>query len=469
MACSTRALRRVGTFSQSWLRGLRQAARCSQAQQKGQFSTTSPSTQKEYAFEMACSNIRYGVGVTAEVGMDCKNLGARNVCVMTDSKLVDLPPVKMALESLDRQGIPYQVYDQCRVEPTDESFKAAIRFAKEGDFDMYLAVGGGSVMDTCKAANLYATNPSADFLDYVNAPIGKGLPVTHTLKPLIAVTTTAGTGSETTGTAVFDLLELKAKTGISQRALRPTLGIVDPLHLISLPERVMAYSGIDVLCHALECYTTMSYTDRDRPSNPQLRPAYQGFNPISDIWAQHALRMTAKYIKRAVYDVGDEEARSAMHLASSYAGIGFGNGGVHLCHGMCYPISSQGKKFTSKDYSQDYALIPHGLSVIITAPAVFEFTAPACPERHIEAAECLGVDVRNVKRGDAGRVLSDRVKEIMDDIGTPNGLTELGFQSQDVPNLVKGTMPQHRVTKLCPRPFQEEDIATLLEKSMRVF
>ncbi|XP_046581505.1 hydroxyacid-oxoacid transhydrogenase, mitochondrial-like isoform X1 [Haliotis rubra] len=469
MGCSTQALRRLGTYSQSWLKGLQQAARNSHVQQHGRLSTASSSTQKEYAFEMGCSNIRYGVGVTAEVGMDCKNLGARSVCVMTDSNLVDLSPVKMTLESLNREGIPYKVYDKCRVEPTDESFKDAIRFAKEGDFDMYLAVGGGSVMDTCKAANLYATNPSADFLDYVNAPIGKGLPVTHTLKPLIAVTTTAGTGSETTATAVFDFLELKAKTGISQRALRPTLGIVDPLHLNTCPERVMAYSGIDVLCHALECYTNLSYTERDRPSNPLLRPAYQGFNPISDIWAQHALRMTTKYMKRAVYDRGDEEARSSMHLASSYAGIGFGNGGVHLCHGMCYPISSQGKKFKSKDYSQDYALIPHGLAVIITAPAVFEFTAPACPDRHIKAAECLGVDVRNVKRGDAGRVLSDKLREIMHDLATPNGLTELGFQSQDVPSLVKGTMPQHRLTKLCPRPFQEEDIATLLEKSMKVF
>lgn len=433
---------------------------------KAQYGTAA--AEKEYAFEMACSNIRYGDGVTREVGLDCKNFGAKNVCVMTDKHLEKLDCVKTVLQSLDDNKINYKLYSNVRVEPTNQSFQAAIDYAKEGNFDLFVCVGGGSVMDTCKAANLYSTNPQAELLDYVNAPIGKGLPVTHTLKPLIAVTTTAGTGSETTGTAVFDYLPLKAKTGISNRAIRPTLGIVDPLHLRTMPERVAAYSGIDVLCHAIESYTALPYTDRSpRPANPNLRPAYQGCNPISDIWCMHALKMTNKYLKRAVYDKGDEEARSAMHLASCYAGVGFGNSGCHLCHGMSYPISGLVKGFKSKDYDDDHPMVPHGLSVIVSAPAVFSFTAPACPERHLQAAEFLGVDVTNKRKEDAGPVLSDRLRQIMQDLEMPDGLTSLGYTSEDIPALVKGTLPQHRVNKLAPRPQTEDDFAMLFENSMK--
>ncbi|XP_004842168.1 hydroxyacid-oxoacid transhydrogenase, mitochondrial isoform X4 [Heterocephalus glaber] len=293
-----------------------------------------PSSGKttDYAFEMAVSNIRYGAGVTNEVGMDLQNMGAKNVCLMTDKNLSQLPPVKIVMDSLVKNGINFQVYDNVRVEPTDTSFMDAIEFAKKGAFDAYVAVGGGSTMDTCKAANLYASSPQSEFLDYVNAPIGKGKPVCSPLKPLIAVPTTSGTGSETTGVAIFDYEHLKVKTGIASRAIKPTLGLVDPLHTLHMPGQVVANSGFDVLCHALESYTALPYHMRSPcPSNPISRPAYQGSNPISDIWSVQALRIVAKYLKRAVRNPDDLEARSNMHLASAFAGIGFGNAGVHLC------------------------------------------------------------------------------------------------------------------------------------------
>ncbi|KAL0599313.1 Hydroxyacid-oxoacid transhydrogenase, mitochondrial [Plecturocebus cupreus] len=420
----------------------------------------------DYAFEMAVSNIRYGPGVTKE---DLKNMGAKNVCLMTDKNLAQLPPVQVAMDSLVKNGIPFTVYDNVRVEPTDASFMEAIEFAQKGAFDAYVAVGGGSTMDTCKAANLYTSSPHSDFLDYVSAPIGKGKPVSVPLKPLIAVPTTAGTGSETTGVAIFDYEHLKVKTGIASRAIKPTLGLIDPLHTLHMPVRVVANSGFDVLCHALESYTALPYHLRSPcPSNPITRPAYQGSNPISDIWALHALRIVAKYLKRAVRNPDDLEARSHMHLASAFAGIGFGNAGVHLCHGMSYPISGLVKTYKAKDYNVDHPLVPHGLSVVLTAPAVFTFTAQMFPERHLETAEILGADTRTAGIQDAGPVLADTLRKFLFDLDVDDGLAAVGYSKADIPALVKGTLPQERVTKLAPRPQSEEDLAALFEASMKL-
>ncbi|KAM9308895.1 hydroxyacid-oxoacid transhydrogenase, mitochondrial [Gastrophryne carolinensis] len=424
----------------------------------------------DYAFEMAMSTIRYGEGVTKEVGMDLQNMGASNVCVMTDKNLVKLPPVQSVLNSLTRSNIKFHLYDKVRVEPTDKSFKEAIQFARNESFDAYVAVGGGSVMDTCKAANLYDSSPEADFLDYVNAPIGKGKPITVNLKPLIAIPTTSGTGSETTGIAIFDYEALKAKTGIASRAIKPTLGLIDPEHTLHMPERVVANSGFDVLCHSLESYTALPYNMRGPcPTNPINRPAYQGSNPISDVWAIHALRIVSKYLKRAVKNPEDREARFSMHLASSFAGIGFGNAGVHLCHGMSYPIAGLVKKYKAKDYNVDHPIVPHGLSVVLTSPAVFSFTATMCPERHLEAAEILGADIRTAKLKDAGLILADTLRKFLFDLNVDDGLAAVGYSVADIPDLVKGTLPQERVTKLSPRSHTEEDLSRLFEDSMKLY
>ncbi|XP_065897839.1 hydroxyacid-oxoacid transhydrogenase, mitochondrial-like [Dysidea avara] len=424
----------------------------------------------DYAFEMASSNIRYGPGVTQEVGMDMVNLGLGKVAVFTDKNLAKLPPMLDVIASLEKHNVKYEVYSNVSIEPSDISFKDAIKFATDGRFDGILAVGGGSVMDTAKAANLYMCCPGNDFLDFVNAPIGRGLPITSTLKPLICIPTTAGTGSETTGVAIFDYKPLKAKTGIAGRSLRPLLGIVDPHHMQYMPQNVAIFSGFDVLCHALESYTAIPYNERTpRPENPKDRPAYQGSNPISDIWSKQALRIIAKYFKRSVFDAEDFEARSAMHLASVYAGIGFGNAGVHLCHGLSYPISGLVKSYHAKDYNPQKPLVPHGLSVVITAPAVFMFTASCCPDRHIEAAELLGADVTNVNRDDAGRVLADILRKYMNELMIPNGIEAFGYQREDVPALVEGTLPQQRVLKIAPQPPASEDIYKLLENSLKVY
>ena len=191
---------------------------------------------------------------------------------------------------------------------------------------------------------MYTTYP-ADLLEYVNAPIGRGKPVPGPLQPLFAIPTTSGTGSETTGVTIFDLSAIHAKTGIAHRQLKPVLGLIDPENTRTMPAAVVASTGLDVLSHAVESYTAIHYRERPKPERPLLRPAYQGSNPLSDIWSLEALRMVNAYLIRAFRDENDLEARGMMHLAAGMAGVGFGNAGVHLPHGMSYPVSSNARAF----------------------------------------------------------------------------------------------------------------------------
>ncbi len=424
-------------------------------------------TQFETAFTMDTSSIKYGPGVTREIGYDMARYAVKRVMVVTDPNLSDSQMVETVCNALRTVGIDAVLYDQVRVEPTDASFKQAIAFAGDGNFDGYVAVGGGSVMDTAKAANLYATYPTDDFLDYVNPPIGKGKPVPGTLKPLIAVPTTAGTGSETTGVAIFDLVEMHAKTGIAHRALRPVMGIIDPHNTATLSPMAAACTGLDVLSHAVESLTALAFNSRPAPESPNYRPAYQGANPISDIWSAKAIEIIGKYQLRAINDPDDIEARGQMLLAASFAGIGFGNAGVHLPHGMSYPVSGMVREYRPEGYHLEWPIIPHGMSVILNAPAVFRWTAEANPKRHLWAAELLGADVRDASDEDAGDILAGAIIKIMKETGMPNGLSAVGFTEDDIEALAEGTLPQHRVTKLSPRSADKDDLMQLFRDAMQ--
>jgi hydroxyacid-oxoacid transhydrogenase len=426
--------------------------------------------------------LHHGLGATREAGFDLKELGARRVLVVTDPQLASSEPVAVTLESLRRHGIDAVLYAESRVEPTDGSLQDAVRVAADGRFDGFVGVGGGSSLDTAKAANLYSTWP-ADFLAYVNAPIGRGEPVPGPLRPLVGIPTTAGTGSETTGVIIFDYESMHAKTGIAHRFVRPSLGIVDPLNTRSMPRLVAACTGFDVLVHALESYTALPFNHREAPPTPRERPAYQGANPVSDVWAAKAIELAGSHLVRAVEDPEDLEARSVMILCATYAGIGFGNAGLHLPHGMSYPVSGMVKGYVPPGYPPGRPLVPHGMAVVLNAPAAFRFTAPADPARHLEAARLLGEEVRGAAARDAGaepggaarpggrleagELLAAAVVRLMKRIGLPNGLAAVGYTEADVPKLVEGTLPQHRVTRLCPRPFSPEELAEVFRSSLR--
>jgi len=404
------------------------------------------------------------------------NMGYRdNICVVTDKKLVNMKQFRSVADCLSKAGVAFEVFDDVSVEPTDYSLQAAADYCKKKQFKAFIAIGGGSVMDTAKAANAYMCNPEYDFLDFVNAPIGKGMPIPSPLKTLIAVPTTAGTGSETTGVSIFDHLQTGAKTGIRDRALRPTMAIIDPDHTDSCSPELTAFSGLDVLCHALESFTAVPYWQRctGAPSSPLLRPAYQGSNPIAEIWSAYALQQCATYLRRAV-EHNDPVAREQMCLAATAAGVGFGNAGVHLCHAMSYPISSLVRDYrpsSGYEHSSKPAIVPHGLSVILTAPSVFKWTCSADPDRHLRAAALLGANVNNVKPADAGLLLADTIQSLLSHwtAFVPDGLGALGYGSADIERLVKGTLPQKKVIDVAPRQPSVEDFQWMLEDSFKLF
>ncbi|MDP6775578.1 MAG: hydroxyacid-oxoacid transhydrogenase, partial [Candidatus Latescibacteria bacterium] len=235
-----------------------------------------------------------------------------------------------------------------------------------------------------------------------------------------------------------------------------------------MPSVVAASTGLDVLCHALESFTALPYDQRPRPERPILRPAYQGTNPISDIWSLKAIELVAHYLARAARDPDDDEARSNMILASSMAGMGFGNAGVHLPHGMSYPVSGMVRSFRPDGFVTDHPIVPHGMAVVLNAPAVFRFTGRACPDRHLVAAGAMGADLSGVEdlEEGAGDVLADAVVAMMKQLEMPNGLSAIGFTEDDIPALVEGTLPQHRVTKLSPRPAEPDDLKAMFRDAM---
>ena len=414
----------------------------------------------ENAFSVDVASITFGHGVLREAGEHAKALGMSRVALFTDKKLGSLPYVAQVRDSLKAAGLDVVIYDAVKVEPTDQSFLAAAKFAAEGKFDGYVSVGGGSVIDTCKAANLYATWP-ADFLDYVNAPIGAGKLVPGPLKPHIACPTTCGTGSECTGITIFDLLAMQVKTGIASKRLKPSMALIDPATTYTLPKNVVAASGFDVLSHALESYTAKPYTRRAAPGKPSLRPMSQGANPWSDVGCEAALKRLGLYLERAVNDAADHEARDEMMYAATLAGIAFGNSGVHVPHGMAYSVAGLVRDFRPEGYPQHEPMVPHGMSVIVNAPSVFRFTACACPERHIHGASCLGAEVDGASNDDAAEVISKQLIKLMQATAIPNGEGGVGYCEADVPGLTKGAWAQQRLMTNSPREVSQDDLANL--------
>lgn len=417
----------------------------------------------ETVFTLEATPLKFGPGSSREAGWELRRLGVRRAMVVSDPGVVRAGITGRIMERIEAEGIACVLFDRVHVEPTLDSFQEAVAAARDGGFDGFVAIGGGSSIDTAKVANLITTHP-APLMDYVNPPVGGGRKPPSPLKPLLAIPTTAGTGSEATTVAVLDIPDQKIKTGISHRYLRPSQGIVDPELTTSLPPQVTASSGLDVICHAAESYTARPYDARPAPNAPDARPPYQGANPISDIWSAQALRYGGTYLRRAVASGDDLEARGFMMLAASLAGIGFGSAGVHIPHACAYPLASLKHAYRPEGYAVDHPLVPHGFSVIVTAPAAFRFTYPANPERHRHAAEFLAG--RPIPDADEN-TLPDVLIQIMKDVHAPSGIAAIGYDEGDIDSLVEGALKQQRLLPIAPREVDQSALASIFRQSFR--
>ncbi len=420
----------------------------------------------EKVFTYGAPQLKFGRGASAEIGHDLAAMGARRVLVVTDAGVAATGAPARVAEAMGAFGVVAEVYAGVHVEPTDASLEEAIRYAAEnGPWDAFVAVGGGSAIDTAKAVNLMSTNGGA-LIDYVNAPVGGGRAPTEPLRPLVAVPTTTGTGSESTTICVLDVLAQRVKTGISHPRLRPTLAVVDPDLTLSQPAGVTAAAGMDILCHALESYTARPYTAFEHRQAHQRVP-YCGANPIADMWAERAMALLAGSFRTAVLHGDDVAAREQMAMAATFAGMGFGNAGVHIPHANAYPIAGRVRDFRPEGYPQDEPIVPHGMAVSLTAPEAFRFTFDADPDRHLRAARLLdpGVEVA----ADPAQTLPGVLIAIMQDVGIPDGCASVGYTATDIPDLVEGSMKQQRLLATSPRPVTEDDLAGIFERSLRLW
>ncbi len=409
--------------------------------------------------------LKLGFGAADEVGYEAKRLEAKRVLICTDKNLRATGHPDRIQKIIEKEGIGAEIYDDVRVEPTDKSIDKVANDLKGNEFDLYVAVGGGSTIDTTKAVSLLITYP-APVMEYVNKPIGHGKPVPGPLKPLLVLPTTSGTGSETTPVSVLAILDMKVKTGISHPLLRPTMALLDPLLTVSMSPEITASTGMDVLTHALESYTSLPFDKRKKPDHPSQRAAYIGSNIFSDIFCVKAIEIVGRYLRRAVADPYDLEARWHMMVGSTLAGIGFGNAGVHIPHSMAYPIGGMVRDYRPAGYKEEKVMIPHGQAVTITAPAAFRFTAPIWPEKHAYGTQLLGLKKKDMSVKEAAMALSDEVIALMKDIGFPNGLSEMGFTEADIPQIVEGTLKQQRLLVGCPRQVGEKELTQIARESM---
>ncbi len=424
-----------------------------------------PTSGGDHAFTLDATKVTFGRGAMAELGAHAKGLGMTRVGLFTDPRVAALAPREIAEKSLRDAGIAVSVFDGVVVEPKESSLQVAIRFAADGGFDGFVSVGGGSVMDTCKAANLYSTYPPEDFLDYVNPPIGKGKHAPGPLKPHIACPTTFGTASECTGIAIFDFEEMDAKTGMASPRLKPSMGIVDPENLKTLPKGVVAANGMDVFSHAVESLTARAYTSRPAPEDPAIRPLSQGANPYSDLGCLEAIRLVGENVVRAVEEPDNDDAFEKLMFAGMLAGIGFGTAGCNVPHGMSYAVSGLVKDYRAEGWPSDHALVPHGFAVIVNSPSVFRFVGETVPDRVLMAAEALGAETEGVNKK-AGDILADHLIGLMRATDVPNGIRGVGYDESDLDALTERAWPQKRVIDNACRPITKDELRSMFEGAL---
>lgn len=417
------------------------------------------------SFTVAMPRLTFGRGTLSEVGPRTARYQLKSVALFTDPYLLDGPLVATARASLEAAGISVSVFSDIRVEPCDDTVMRGVAFLTSGKFDGVVSVGGGSVIDTAKGA-LAVYQHGGNIIDYFAPPVGQAKPLAGPVLTHIACPTTSGTGSECTSITVIRVNSLNTKFVIANPYLLPTEAIVDPQCCDSLPANVVASTGFDLCCHALECFTARAYNQHATVADPNARQYIQGANPFSDMVAREALDIVNRYLVRGVNDKTDTKARDKLMWGATLAGIAFGNCGTHLPHAMSYGVTHLMSDITTEGYPIASPFVPHGISVVVNAPAIFQYTAEATQQRHMEGAHCLGADAKGATQDDAGEVLSKRLIELMRATHMPNGLTGVGFNQTHIKALAASSVRQARAIANAPRDSNVVDIENMYSNAL---
>ena len=377
----------------------------------------------------APSVIVNGPGAAKEIGNFAKGIG-KKALIVTDANLEKIGLPKEVMKSLEIAGVPFAIFSRVVIEPTQDNVEEGVKAYKEAGVDFLIAVGGGSSMDTAKAIGALATN-TGKIIDFMGAN-----KIPKPAAPLIAVPTTAGTGSEVTPFTIITDTAKDVKMLIASPNILPRVALVDPLMTLTMPQGITAATGLDALTHAIEAYVSIKA------------------QPVTDTLALQAIRLIAANLRQAWSNGDHLEARTSTLIGSLHAGLAFANSSVALVHGMARPIGA-------------YFHVPHGVSNAALLPTVIEFSILGNPKKYADIAEAMGEVTEGLSLLDAAYLAADATRRLNDDLKVPT-LSGLGVEEKKFNTVVK-QMAADAIASGSPgnnpRKATQEEIVELYKKA----
>jgi len=393
----------------------------------------------EWRFYTA-GEIVFGRGTVQRSGEVVRGLGARRACLITDPGLVAAGLHQPVLASLVEAGVQVDLHEGGQPKPTIEAVEASAAALQDRGYEALVALGGGSNIDLAKAVAVLLRHGGA-----VESYFGEHS-VPGPVLPLVAVSTTAGTGSEVSGASVLADPARRRRGAILSNYLRPRAAIYDPLLTASCPRQVTADAGVDALTHAVEAYMVTDHRLESGPGHPGI---YTGRSPLTDALAERAIALVGRYLRRAVYRGSDLEAREGMHLASLLAGMAFSNAGLTAVHALEYPVGVA-------------TGCTHGAGNGLMLPYVMNYNIAACPERLATVARLLGEAVDGLAPREAAAQAVAAVERLNAEVGIPLHLRDLGVTEEELRPMAEATAEIRRLLEANPRPLDADSLEEIL-------
>jgi len=393
-----------------------------------------------------CKELVFGRNAAHKVGKIIKRLGAKNPFFITDQGIREAGQLEKILTALEENGLKCEIFDQGEPEPSVEKVIECSELAKKGNYDVFLCVGGGSIIDLGKAVAVLVShgNHPEDYF-------GEGK-VPGPVLPIVAIPTTAGTGSEVSPSAVLTDTKANLKRGISDNKLRPTVAVVDPLLTLSCPPHLTAATGIDVLAHAIESYMAINFAYLILPPAEEDTVLYHGSNVLTDCMAIQAIELVCHNLRVAVDQGQNVEARENMSMASVLAGMAFSNSGVTAVHAMAYPLGA-------------ITHAPHGVVNGLLLPYVMEYNVTVSSRRMAEIARVMGVKTQGTSERETAQSAVEEVYRLVQDIGLPSRMRDIGVKENDIRSMAEATMGVTRLLRNNPRRVTVDDLEQIFKRA----